>query len=165
MTAAAFKSDLDWQEKATCITSDPVVQLAFTGGITRKAEAVSYIWEYCSGCPVRHFCRDWAGRQGNFSGIAGGYLWQSKGNGNDYTKPVDVGVPAAPPGTLTAWNRDVHPRLRKQHWVKAINGRSWISLCGAKLTATKGADEEREVEKAPFCDQCERMKPRGRQIA
>lgn len=152
---------LDWQREAACKTTDQNTQLAFTGGISNVVDAQPLVWEFCADCPVRSLCRDWAEKQRVFTGIAGGYLWKSTGQGSDYTKGVRVEVPAVP-GVLTGWNRKVHAKLRRQHWVSDVQPRVWGALCGATLTITKGTAEEKGIESAPMCVQCERMKPNAK---
>lgn len=61
-----------WQDKAVCVDAPERDKQALTGSFPTKEIALDMNKRYCSRCPVKTDCLNWAWDEGSFSGIAGG---------------------------------------------------------------------------------------------
>lgn len=61
-----------WQDSALCGAAPECDKQAFTGAFPTREIAMDINERYCSLCPVRHECLNWAYDDHAFSGIAGG---------------------------------------------------------------------------------------------
>lgn len=73
--ANAAKRPDTWQDEAVCGNAPECDKQAFTGAFPTREIAQDINRRYCSRCPVRTDCLNWAWDDRAFSGIAGGFAF------------------------------------------------------------------------------------------
>jgi hypothetical protein len=80
-----------WQDRAACANAPERDKEAFTGAFPTREMAKDLNRRYCSQCPVRAMCFQWAYEEYPFAGVAGGCAFVGERAAGKHRRVIHMG--------------------------------------------------------------------------